>query len=76
MSVQTVEKVMAERIEQGKNFITKFVDIGTGSGKLNNGVLQAEKASEYMQALQEATVFLDNTKLIPSHNHKIGRAHV
>ena len=70
MSVQTVEKVMAERIEQGKNFITKFVDIGTGSGKLNNGVLQAEKASEYMQALQEATVFLDNTKLIPSHNHK------
>lgn len=70
MSIQTVEKVIKENVLAGRHFITKFVDIGQGSGKLNDGVLQAEKSDKFIQALQEATVFLNKTKMIPSANHK------
>ena len=41
MSIEIVEKEVRQRVLAGKKFVTKFVDIGTGSGKLNNGVLQA-----------------------------------
>lgn len=70
MSIQTVEKAIKENVLAGHGFVTKFVDIGQGTGKLNNGVLQAEKSDKFIQALQEATVFLDKTKLITSPNHK------
>lgn len=70
MSMQLVEKEVREHVLAGKKFVTKFVDIGTGSGKLNDGVLQAEKADKFLQALSEATVFLDRTKMITSTNHK------
>lgn len=70
MSLKTVEQILSNHILNNENFVMKFVDIGSGSGKLNDGVLKAEKADKYMQALQEATVFLDKTKLITSSNHK------
>lgn len=70
MSMQIVEKEIKEKILAGDKFVTKFVDIGSGSGKLNNGVLQAEKADKFLQAMSEATVFLDRTKMITSTNHK------
>lgn len=70
MSMQLVEKEVREHVLAGKKFVTKFVDIGTGSGKLNDGVVQAEKADKFLQALSEATVFLDKTKMITSTNHK------
>lgn len=70
MSIQTVEKIMRENVLQGHGFVTKFVDIGQGSGKLNNGVLQAEKSDKFIQAMSEATVFLDKTKLVVSANHR------
>ena len=43
MSIALVENTIRDRIINGEGFVTKFVDIGKGSGKLNNGVLQAEK---------------------------------
>lgn len=70
MSIKTVESVLGQKIMNNDNFVMKFVDIGQGSGKLNDGVLQAEKSDKYMQALQSKTVFLDKVKLITSHNHK------
>lgn len=70
MSIQLVEKEIKEKVLAGEKFVTKFVDIGTGSGKLGNGVLQAEKADKFLQAMSEATVFLDRTKMITSTNHK------
>lgn len=70
MSIALVENTIRDRIINGEGFVTKFVDIGKGSGKLNNGVLQAEKSDKYIQALSNKATFLDKTKLIPSHNHK------
>lgn len=70
MSIQIVEKGVREHVLAGKKFVTKFVDIGSGNGKLNDGVFQAEKADKFLQALSEATVFLDKTKMIASTNHK------
>lgn len=70
MSIQTVESLLAQHITMNRNFVLKFVDIGQGSGKLNDGVLQAEKSDAYIQALTSKTVFLDQTKLVTSTNHK------
>lgn len=70
MSIQIVEKAIKENVLAGKKFVTKFVDVGTGSGKLNDSVMQAEKADKFLQALSEATVFLDKTKMVISTNHK------
>lgn len=70
MSIQIVENTIRDNILSGKNFVTKFVDIGQGSGKLNNGVLQAEKSDKYLQALSNKATFLEKIKLIISHNHK------
>jgi len=70
MSIQSVESVIRHNVLQGYGFVTKFVDIGEGSGKLNNGVLQAEKSDKFIQAMSDATVFLDKTKLITSSNHR------
>lgn len=70
MSMQIVEKEVREKVLAGDSFVTKFVDIGTGSGKLGDGVLQAEKADKFIQAMSDATVFLDRTKMITSTNHK------
>lgn len=70
MSMQLVEKEVKEKVLAGEKFVTKFVDIGSGSGKLGNGVVQAEKADKFLQAMSEATVFLDRTKMITSTNHK------
>lgn len=70
MSIQIVEKEIKDHVLAGKKFVTKFVDIGAGSGKLNDSVMQAEKADKFLQALSEATVFLDRTKMITSTNHK------
>ena len=70
MSMQLVEKTVRDRVLAGEKFVTKFVDIGSGSGKLGNGVVQAEKSDKFLQAVSEATVFLDRTKMITSSNHK------
>ncbi len=70
MSMQTVENVIKENVLSGRKFVTKFVDIGSGSGKLGYGVLQAEKSDKFIQAMSEATVFLERTKMIVSSNHK------
>lgn len=70
MSIQTVENILKEKIIKNENFVLKYVDIGTGSGKLGDGVLQAEKSAEYLQALTTNTAFLDNIKMVASHNHK------
>lgn len=70
MSIALVENTIRDKILTGESFVTKFVDIGKGSGKLNNGVLQAEKSNKYIQALSNKAIFLEKTKLIPSHNHK------
>lgn len=70
MSIQIVEKEIKDHVLAGKKFVTKFVDIGTGSGKLNDSVMQAEKADKFLQALSDSTVFLDRTKMITSTNHK------
>lgn len=70
MSIQTVENLLKEKITKNENFVLKYVDIGTGSGKLNDGVLQAEKSAEYIQALTTNTKFLDSIKMVASHNHK------
>lgn len=70
MSIQMVENVIKNNVLAGEKFITKFVDIGQGSGKLNKGVLQAEKSDKFIQALTSKTVFLDKTKLIVSKNHR------
>ena len=70
MSMASVEKEVRSKVLAGKKFVTKFVDIGSGSGKLGDGVVQAEKSAEFIQAMSEATVFLDKTKMIASSNHK------
>ena len=70
MSIQTVENILKEKISKNENFVLKYVDIGSGSGKLNGGVLQAEKSAEYLQALTTSTKFLDSIKMVASHNHK------
>lgn len=70
MSMQIVEKEVKDRVLAGEKFVTKFVDIGTGSGKLGDGVVQAEKVDKFLQALSSATTFLDRTKMITSSNHK------
>lgn len=70
MSIQTVENILKEKITKNENFVVKYVDIGSGSGKLNDGVLQAEKSAEYLQALTTSTKFLDSIKMVASHNHK------
>ena len=70
MSMQIVEKEVRDKVLAGENFVTKFVDIGTGSGKLGDGVLQAEKSDKFIQAMSNATTFLDRTKMIVSSNHK------
>ncbi len=44
MTMKQVEQALADKIMYNKDFILKFVDIGQGSGKLGNGVLQAEKS--------------------------------
>ena len=46
MSIQTVENILKEKITKNENFVLKYVDIGSGSGKLGDGVLQAEKSAE------------------------------
>ena len=70
MSMQIVEKEVRDKVLAGENFVTKFVDIGSGSGKLGDGVLQAEKSDKFLQAMSEATTFLDRTKMVVSTNHK------
>lgn len=70
MSIKIVEDTIRENVLAGHGFVTKFVDIGQGSGKLNKGVLQAEKSDKFIQAMSEATTFLDKTKLVVSANHK------
>ena len=70
MSIHVAEKEIKDKILAGDKFVVKFVDIGTGSGKLGNGVVQAEKSDKFLQAMSEATVFLDKTKMITSTNHK------
>ena len=70
MSIQTVENILKEKITKNENFVLKYVDIGSGSGKLGDGVLQAEKSAEYIQALTTNTKFLDSIKMVASHNHK------
>ena len=70
MSMQAVEKEVKAKVLAGKKFVTKFVDIGSGSGKLGDGVVQAEKADKFLQAMSDATTFLDKTKMITSTNHK------
>lgn len=70
MSIKIVENEIKKRVDLGKDFVVKFVDIGEGSGKLNNGVLQAEKSSQYIRHLEDRSVFLEKTKRITSTNHK------
>ena len=70
MSIQTVENILKEKITKNENFVLKYVDIGEGSKKLNNGVLQAEKSAEYIQALTTKTKFIDSVKMVTSSNHK------
>ncbi len=68
--MKAVASHLQEKVMGGENFTIKFVDIGSGSKKLNEGVVQAEKSDKFMQALSEATTFLDKIKIIPSTNHK------
>lgn len=70
MSMQIVEKEVRDKVLAGENFVTKFVDIGSGSGKLGDGVVQAEKSDKFLQAMSQETVFLNRTKMITSSNHK------
>jgi len=71
MSMATVEKEIKNRIISNQNFgVVKFVDIGVGSGKLNNGVLQAEKLDKFIQAMESSTTFLSNIKMVPVDNDK------
>lgn len=72
MNEQIIENEIRSNIMTNNSFgVLKFVDIGTGTGKLNNGILQAEKLDKFLQAMTEATVFLDNTKMIPTDNDKM-----
>ena len=70
MSIQIVENEIKQSVNLGEKFVVKFVDIGEGTGKLNNGVLQAEKADKYIRHLEDRSVFLEKTKRITSTNHK------
>lgn len=72
MSITALENEIRNNVLSNNKFgVLKFVDIGSGTGKLNNGVMQAEKLDKFLQALTESTVFLDNTKMIPSDNDKM-----
>ena len=51
MSMKAVASHLQEKVMGGENFTIKFVDIGSGSKKLNEGVVQAEKSDKFMQAL-------------------------
>lgn len=68
--MKAVASHLQEKVSSGENFTIKFVDIGSGSKKLNDGVVQAEKSDKFMQALSEATTFLDKIKIVTSTNHK------
>ena len=70
MSIKIVENEIKQKVDLGQDFVVKFVDIGDGSGKLNNGVLQAEKSDKYIRHLEDNSVFLKKTKRITSTNHK------
>ncbi|MCR5026529.1 MAG: hypothetical protein K6A34_03685 [Methanobrevibacter sp.] len=70
MSIKIVENAIKNHVELGEDFVVKFVDIGEGEGKLNNGVLQAEKSDTYLRHLEDNAVFLEKTKRITSTNHK------
>ena len=70
MSIQIVENEIKQKVDLGEKFVIKFVDIGQGEGKLNNGVLQAEKSDTYIRHLEDNAVFLEKTKRITSTNHK------
>lgn len=70
MSIHIVENEIKRKVDLGKKFVIKFVDIGQGEGKLNNGVLQAEKSDTYIRHLEDNAVFLEKTKRITSTNHK------
>ena len=70
MSLKMVENSIRKAVELGEKFVVKFVDIGEGNGKLNNGVLQAEKSDKYLQHLDQEAVFMNRTKRILSTNHK------
>lgn len=72
MSITALENEIRNNVLSNNKFgVLKFVDIGSGTGKLNNGVMQAEKLDKFLQALTESTVFLDNTKMILSDNDKM-----
>ena len=68
MSIHIVENEIKQKVDLGEKFVVKFVDIGKGTGKLNNGVLQAEKSAKYIKHLENKAVFLEKT--ITSTNHK------
>ena len=70
MALTMVENEIKQCVDLGNTFVVKFVDIGEGEGKLNDGVLQAEKAPTYLQHLDKEAVFLNRTKRILSTNHK------
>ena len=70
MSIHIVENEIKQKVDLGEKFVVKFVDIGTGEGKLNNGVLQAEQSDTYIRHLEDRAVFLEKTKRITSTNHK------
>ena len=53
MSIKIVENEIKQKVDLGQDFVVKFVDIGEGSGKLNNGVLQAEKSDKYIRHLED-----------------------
>lgn len=72
MTMAAIENEIRNNILTNNSFgVLKFVDIGQGNGKLGDGVLQAEQLSTFLQALTEATVFLDNIKLHFSDNDKL-----
>lgn len=70
MSIHIVENEIRQKVNLGKKFVVKFVDIGQGEGKLNNGVLQAEQSDNYVRHLEDKAIFLEKTKRIASTNHK------
>lgn len=64
MTMAAIENEIRSNILSNNNFgVLKFVDIGKGNGKLGDGVLQAEKLDKFLQAMTEATTFLDNIKM-------------
>lgn len=72
MTMAAIENEIRSNILSNNNFgVLKFVDIGKGNGKLGDGVLQAEKLDKFLQAMTEATTFLDNIKMHASDNDKM-----